>query len=86
MKECHSEDSQCAFVIDKIIETTSSSSDGCNFGNIAVLYRRQVESFSWSILISEYILVMLASCDLIFSYIDNWKSVPSGLPQQKNSL
>ncbi|KAL6656560.1 hypothetical protein ACP70R_004340 [Stipagrostis hirtigluma subsp. patula] len=42
VKECHSEDSQCAFVIDKIIETTSSSAVGCNFGNIAVLYRRQV--------------------------------------------
>ncbi|KAL6862165.1 hypothetical protein ACP4OV_016814 [Aristida adscensionis] len=42
VKECHSEDSQCAFVIDKIIETTSSSTDGCNFGNIAVLYRRQI--------------------------------------------
>ncbi|KAF8700866.1 hypothetical protein HU200_034232 [Digitaria exilis] len=42
VKECLSEDSQCAFVIDKIIETTSSSSEGCNFGNIAVLYRRQI--------------------------------------------
>ncbi|KAG2645498.1 hypothetical protein PVAP13_2KG427300 [Panicum virgatum] len=42
VKECHSEDSQCAFVIDKIIETTSSSAEGCNFGNIAVLYRRQI--------------------------------------------
>lgn len=42
VKECHSEDSQCAFVIDKIIETTSSSAEGCNFGKIAVLYRRQV--------------------------------------------
>ncbi|KXG36276.2 hypothetical protein SORBI_3002G310300 [Sorghum bicolor] len=42
VKECHSEDSQCAFVIDKIIETTSTTAEGCNFGNIAVLYRRQV--------------------------------------------
>ncbi|CAN6211702.1 unnamed protein product [Urochloa humidicola] len=42
VKECHSEDSQCAFVIDKIIETTSSSAEGCNFGSIAVLYRRQI--------------------------------------------
>lgn len=42
VKECHSEESQCAFVIDKIIETTSSSAEGCNFGKIAVLYRRQV--------------------------------------------
>ncbi|RLM85005.1 ATP-dependent DNA helicase SRS2-like protein [Panicum miliaceum] len=42
VKECHSEDSQCAFVIDKIIEITSSSAESCNFGNIAVLYRRQV--------------------------------------------
>ncbi|CAN6175486.1 unnamed protein product [Urochloa humidicola] len=42
VKECHSEDSQCASVIDKIIETMSSSAEGCNFGNIAVLYRRQI--------------------------------------------
>ncbi|XP_015647246.1 ATP-dependent DNA helicase SRS2-like protein At4g25120 isoform X4 [Oryza sativa Japonica Group] len=42
VKECHSEDSQCAFVIDKIIETTSSSVEGCHFGKIAVLYRRQI--------------------------------------------
>ncbi|KAL5199108.1 hypothetical protein ABZP36_002620 [Zizania latifolia] len=42
VKECHSEDSQCAYVIDKIIETTSSSAEGCNFGKIAVLYRRQI--------------------------------------------
>lgn len=42
VKECHSEDSQCAFVIDKIIEITSGTAEGCNFGNIAVLYRRQI--------------------------------------------
>ncbi|KAM0868494.1 hypothetical protein ACQ4PT_041286 [Festuca glaucescens] len=42
VKECHSEDSQCAFVIDKIIETTSSSAERCNFGKVAVLYRRQI--------------------------------------------
>ncbi|KAI5013725.1 hypothetical protein ZWY2020_040611 [Hordeum vulgare] len=42
VKECHSEDSQCAFVIDKIIETTSSSAEGRDFGKIAVLYRRQI--------------------------------------------
>uniref|UniRef100_A0A0E0LKV2 DNA 3'-5' helicase n=1 Tax=Oryza punctata TaxID=4537 RepID=A0A0E0LKV2_ORYPU len=42
VKECHSEDSQCAFVIDKIIEITSSSVEGCHFGKIAVLYRRQI--------------------------------------------
>ncbi|KAM0878843.1 hypothetical protein ACQ4PT_034615 [Festuca glaucescens] len=42
VRECHSEDSQCAFVIDKIIETTSSSAEGCNFGKVAVLYRRQI--------------------------------------------
>ncbi|TVU39041.1 hypothetical protein EJB05_12443, partial [Eragrostis curvula] len=42
VKECYSEDSQCAFVIDKIIETTSSSAEGCNLGNVAVLYRRQI--------------------------------------------
>ncbi|KAF0909057.1 hypothetical protein E2562_030811 [Oryza meyeriana var. granulata] len=42
VKECHSEDSQCAFVIDKIIETTSGSAEGCDFGKISVLYRRQI--------------------------------------------
>ncbi|KAF3433211.1 hypothetical protein FNV43_RR24313 [Rhamnella rubrinervis] len=43
IKECHSEDAQCAFVIDKIFETTSTSSAAkCTYGNIAILYRRQV--------------------------------------------
>ncbi|XP_072983888.1 ATP-dependent DNA helicase SRS2-like protein At4g25120 [Typha latifolia] len=42
-KECSNEDAQCAFVVDKIIEITSNSStDGCTFGNVAVLYRRQI--------------------------------------------
>ncbi|KAJ4778517.1 ATP-dependent DNA helicase PcrA [Rhynchospora pubera] len=40
VKECHSEEAQCAYVVDKIIEITSSSIS--NFGNIAVLYRRQI--------------------------------------------
>ncbi|KAF3774642.1 ATP-dependent DNA helicase SRS2-like protein [Nymphaea thermarum] len=41
--ECHSEDAQCSFVIDKIMEMTPDQSVGkCSFGSIAVLYRRQV--------------------------------------------
>ncbi|XP_042505125.1 ATP-dependent DNA helicase SRS2-like protein At4g25120 isoform X2 [Macadamia integrifolia] len=43
IKECHNEDAQCAFVVDKILETTSNVSDAkCSFGSIAILYRRQV--------------------------------------------
>ena len=44
IKECHNEDAQCAFVVDKILEATSNQSDvKCSFGNIAILYRRQVK-------------------------------------------
>ncbi|KAI3757750.1 hypothetical protein L6452_05293 [Arctium lappa] len=43
VKECCNEDAQCAFVVDKILELTSSgSSVKGTFGEIAVLYRRQV--------------------------------------------
>ncbi|XP_043723434.1 ATP-dependent DNA helicase SRS2-like protein At4g25120 isoform X2 [Telopea speciosissima] len=43
VKECHNEDAQCAFVVDKILEATSDVSDAkCSFGSIAILYRRQV--------------------------------------------
>ncbi|XP_062163187.1 ATP-dependent DNA helicase SRS2-like protein At4g25120 [Alnus glutinosa] len=43
IKECHNEDAQCAFVVDKILETASNgSAASCSFGNIAILYRRQV--------------------------------------------
>ncbi|KAH7853721.1 hypothetical protein Vadar_005915 [Vaccinium darrowii] len=43
VKECCNEDAQCAFVVDKILEISSEgSSDKCTFGNVAVLYRRQV--------------------------------------------
>lgn len=43
MKECHNEDAQCAFVVDKILEFSSNhSAANCSYGNIAVLYRRQV--------------------------------------------
>ncbi|KAE8056866.1 hypothetical protein FH972_013602 [Carpinus fangiana] len=43
IKECHNEDSQCAFVVDKILETASNgSAASCSYGNIAILYRRQV--------------------------------------------
>eukprot|EP00268_Persea_americana_P003227 TRINITY_DN10972_c0_g1_i10.p1 TRINITY_DN10972_c0_g1~~TRINITY_DN10972_c0_g1_i10.p1 ORF type:complete len:1159 (-),score=245.36 TRINITY_DN10972_c0_g1_i10:677-4153(-) len=45
VKECNNEDAQCAFVVDKILEYTSGNSDSDtmgSFGNIAILYRRQV--------------------------------------------
>ncbi|OWM75728.1 hypothetical protein CDL15_Pgr021893 [Punica granatum] len=43
IKECHNEDAQCTFVIDKILETMSSGSTGASsFGSFAILYRRQV--------------------------------------------
>ncbi|CAN6565199.1 unnamed protein product [Malus baccata var. baccata] len=43
IKESHNEDAQCAFVVDKILETASKRSEaGCSYGNIAILYRRQV--------------------------------------------
>ncbi|KAK7268670.1 hypothetical protein RIF29_21376 [Crotalaria pallida] len=43
LKECHNEDGQCAFVVDKILEISSSySAADCSYGNIAILYRRQI--------------------------------------------
>ncbi|KAL7147626.1 hypothetical protein ABFS83_06G119900 [Erythranthe nasuta] len=43
VKECCNEDAQCAFVVDKIMEIASGGSSAkCSYGNIAVLYRRQV--------------------------------------------
>ncbi|KAK6117841.1 hypothetical protein DH2020_048413 [Rehmannia glutinosa] len=43
IKECCNEDAQCAFVVDKILEIASDGSSAkCSYGNIAVLYRRQV--------------------------------------------
>ncbi|GAB2235527.1 hypothetical protein Drorol1_Dr00025952 [Drosera rotundifolia] len=43
VKECHNENAQCAFVIDKIFEDTADDSDnGSSLGNITILYRRQV--------------------------------------------
>ncbi|KAL0403024.1 UNVERIFIED_CONTAM: ATP-dependent DNA helicase SRS2-like protein [Sesamum radiatum] len=43
IKECCNEEAQCAFVVDKILEITSDGSSAkCSYGNIAVLYRRQV--------------------------------------------
>lgn len=42
IKERHTEDAQCAFVIDKILEITSDCSvDKCS-SNVAILYRRQI--------------------------------------------
>ncbi|XP_050945735.1 ATP-dependent DNA helicase SRS2-like protein At4g25120 isoform X2 [Cucumis melo] len=42
IKECNNEDAQCAFVIDKIMESTSNCSASKGFGSFAILYRRQV--------------------------------------------
>lgn len=43
MKECHNEDAQCAFVVDKILEISSNhSAENFSYGNIAILYRRRV--------------------------------------------
>ncbi|KAL5973815.1 hypothetical protein ACLOJK_030473 [Asimina triloba] len=43
VKECHNEDAQCAFVVDKIFETASDRlATKCSFRNIAILYRRLV--------------------------------------------
>ncbi|GAA0144042.1 DNA metabolism protein [Lithospermum erythrorhizon] len=43
VKECCNEDAQCSFVVDKVLEiSTDGSSEKHTFGNIAVLYRRQV--------------------------------------------
>ncbi|KAI3471003.1 hypothetical protein Pfo_027666 [Paulownia fortunei] len=43
IKECCNEDAQCAFVVDKILEIASDGSSAKrSYGNIAVLYRRQV--------------------------------------------
>ncbi|XP_059300266.1 ATP-dependent DNA helicase SRS2-like protein At4g25120 [Lycium ferocissimum] len=43
VKECCNEEAQCSFVVDKIIEITSDvTTDKSSFGDIAVLFRRQV--------------------------------------------
>ncbi|KAK9684210.1 hypothetical protein RND81_10G193900 [Saponaria officinalis] len=43
LKECYNEDAQCSYVVDKILETVRNSSETkCSFGNVAILYRRQV--------------------------------------------
>ncbi|XP_074583383.1 ATP-dependent DNA helicase SRS2-like protein At4g25120 isoform X2 [Curcuma longa] len=43
IKECHNEDAQCAFVVDKILEMTSHDLNAdISFGNVAILYRRQI--------------------------------------------
>ncbi|KAK6926254.1 UvrD-like helicase, ATP-binding domain [Dillenia turbinata] len=54
VKECHNEDAQCAFVVDKILEMTSDNSPSkCSFGNIAILYRRQVSGKAFQIAFRE---------------------------------
>ncbi|XP_022158809.1 ATP-dependent DNA helicase SRS2-like protein At4g25120 isoform X6 [Momordica charantia] len=42
IKECNNEGAQCAFIIDKIMESTSNGSSSKGFGSFAVLYRRQI--------------------------------------------
>ncbi|CAL0316752.1 unnamed protein product [Lupinus luteus] len=43
LKECHNEDGQCSFIVDKILEISSNyAAAECSYGNIAILYRRQV--------------------------------------------
>ncbi|GLU20859.1 hypothetical protein SLE2022_370370 [Rubroshorea leprosula] len=43
LKECYKEDAQCAYVIDKILENaTDGTVASSSYGNIAILYRRQV--------------------------------------------
>ncbi|CAN1215883.1 ATP-dependent DNA helicase SRS2-like protein At4g25120 [Linum perenne] len=50
IKECQNEESQCAFVVDKILETVShSTTDKLSYGNIAILYRRQVSGKAFQI-------------------------------------
>ncbi|MED6132177.1 hypothetical protein PIB30_016816 [Stylosanthes scabra] len=50
VKECNNEDAQCAFVVDKIIEISSSHSEPTySFGNIAILYRRQISGKAFQI-------------------------------------
>ncbi|KAK9142835.1 hypothetical protein Syun_012235 [Stephania yunnanensis] len=50
VKECHNEDSQCAFVIDKLMGTMYEGLDvKCSYSNIAVLYRRQVSGKAFQI-------------------------------------
>lgn len=43
VKECHNDAAECAFVVDKIMQITScTSSSKISFGDIAILYRKQV--------------------------------------------
>jgi hypothetical protein len=67
IKECHNEDSQCAFVVDKILETASNgSAASCSYGNIAILYRRQVKLTAHSIIFHDTnIRYLLTNCGLI---------------------
>ncbi|MED6156985.1 hypothetical protein PIB30_019283 [Stylosanthes scabra] len=50
VKDCNNEDAQCAFVVDKIIEISSNHSEPTySFGNIAILYRRQISGKAFQI-------------------------------------
>lgn len=81
MKECHNEDAQCMFVIDKILETMSC---GCpattSFGNFAILYRRQVKiNFSFAThLVFDGLVEQTRSSMIDVEGI--WESFPSCIP------
>ncbi|XP_020577540.1 ATP-dependent DNA helicase SRS2-like protein At4g25120 isoform X2 [Phalaenopsis equestris] len=50
IKECHAEDAQCSFVLDKILEITSCDvASKRSFGNIAILYRRQISGRAFQV-------------------------------------
>ncbi|KAI4351194.1 hypothetical protein L6164_005573 [Bauhinia variegata] len=54
IKECHNEDAQCAFVVDKILEISSNySASNCSYGNIAILYRRQISGKAFQLAFRE---------------------------------
>lgn len=89
VKECHNEDAQCAFVVDKILEIASDGSAAkCSFGNIAILYRRQVKFILFKSLVYMKLLVGygLTNYWLILHTTGVWESVPNSLPWQENSI
>lgn len=83
IKECNNEAAQCAFVIDKIMESTSNCSASKGFGSFAVLYRRQVK------LICQYInnekhkkiyCICSDKTSVIFVSVDIRKSISNSFP------
>ncbi|KAM7272183.1 hypothetical protein ACFE04_026846 [Oxalis oulophora] len=54
IKECQNEDAQCSFIVDKILETASGvSADKVSYGNIAILYRKQVSGKAFQLAFRE---------------------------------